>query len=281
MIEIKLKNPFLYLVLFIFFYLVVFFLYYKFYYIDQTLSELQSNVNIMNSHNNSTTQTEYMQTIDFLENEITKYREFVEKQQNFLIQLIGIFGAVLTGLFAFFKIEGAKDISNIIQEQYTNQVQNEIAHFIGGQDKTTYLIDCIEREKQAKNKKILFLFQNNESKNLMEVYSILKDQKYQVKERKIRGTIVDKEIHRWTNENDIIIYQVDESEFITPEFDPDETVTYARIATECNNKKVYSILYCENNTALKRSLYNSYFYISNANYGLTAMEHIFYLLYLV
>lgn len=248
---------------------------------NQALSELQSNVNIMNSHNNSTTQTEYMQTIDFLENEITKYREFVEKQQNFLIQLIGIFGAGLTGLFAFFEIKGAKDISNIIREQYTNQVQNEIAHFIGGQDKTTYLIDCIEREKQAKNKKILFLFQNNESKNLMEVYSILKDQKYQVKERKIRGTIVDKEIHRWTNENDIIIYQVDESEFITPEFDPDKTVTYARIATECNNKKVYSILYCENNTALKRSLYDSYFYISNANYGLTAMERIFYLLYFV
>lgn len=57
----------------------------EFYHIGRVLSELQRDVNTMNIHSDSTTQTEYIQTIDFLENEIAKYREFMEKQQEFLI----------------------------------------------------------------------------------------------------------------------------------------------------------------------------------------------------
>lgn len=278
------KDNLLFIILVIYFCLFIFLLIYfsyKFYHIGQELNELQQDVNTMNIHSSSIVQTEYTQAIDFLENEITKYREFVERQQDYLIRLIAVIGAGLTGLLAFFGIKGSKDISNIIRKQYAKQVEEEIVNLIGSQDKIEYLRNCVEKEEQAKNKKILFLFQHKENKNLMEIYRILKDQRYKAKKIKIHGKIEDKEICRWAEENDIIIYQVDESEFRTPEFEPDGNVAYARISKECNDKKVYGILYCEDNTALKRPLYDSYFYMNNANYGLTAMERIFNLLYFV
>lgn len=261
------------------FFIFTIFCFYKFYHIDQELNELQQDVNTMNIHNSSSVRTEYTQAIDFLENEITKYREFVERQQDFLIRLVGFIGAGITGLLAFFGIKGRKDISNIIREEYAKQVEEELGYFIGGQDKIVYLRNCTEKEQQAKNKKILFLFQHKEKENLMEVYRILEDQQYKVKKAKIHGKIDDREICRWVEENDIIIYQVDESEFKKDRIETDKNVAYARISRECNSKKVFGILYCENNKALDRLLYDSYFYINNANYGLTVMERIFNILY--
>lgn len=264
-------------------FLVVFIIFvfsFKVYDIEQNVKHLQQDINLMNLHSQSVTQSEYTQAIDFLENEIIKYREFVEKQQDYLILLIGLIGTALTGMFAFFEIRGRKDISNIIREQYTNQAQEEIAKFIGGQNKITYLISCIEKEEQAKNKKIIFLMQHKVNKNLVKVYKILKSQhQYQIKKKRISGMFTDRDINHWVDENDIIIYQVDELEFKRNGFVPDEQVAYARLSKECNNKKVYCILYCAKNNVLEPSLYNSYFYISNANYGLTVMERIFNLLY--
>lgn len=279
----KMKKGSSLLIIGVFFCLIFFvftiFCFYMFYHIDQELNELQQDVNTMNIHNSSSVQTEYTQAIDFLENEFTKYREFVEKQQNFLVKLVASIGAGITGLAAFFGIKGRKDISNIIREQYAKQVEEEIVNLIGDQDKVEYLRNCIEREEQAKRKKILFLFQHKENENLMKVYRILEDQRYKVKKVKIHGKIEDREIRHWVEENNIIIYQVGESEFKKEGVETDKNVTYARISRECDGKKVFGILYCEDNKALDRSLYDSCFYINNANYGLTAMERIFSILY--
>lgn len=247
----------------------------KFHHIERVLHEMQHDINIMNIHSDTTTQTEYSQTIDFMENEITKFREFMEKQQEFMVWLIGLVGIALTAVVTFFEIKGRKDISNLIQEQYTAQAQKAIGSFIGGQDKIKYLIDCIEKEELAKNKKILFVFHDSENINLKKVFGILEKQKYCVSKKKIRKPVQDAEISHWTEKYDIIIYQVGENEFGNANAD----VAYARISKACNNKKVYCILYSEQN--LNRSLYNSCFYVSNANYGLTVIERIFNLLYSV
>lgn len=277
----KKSYKFISFILPIFFCCAVIFCAYEFYHMEQEICELRKDVKIVNLHSDSTTQTEYAQTIDFMENEFAKYRGFIEKQQDFLIWLVGIIGAALTGLFTFFQIKGRKDIEHIIREQYTSQVQEEMGRFIGGQDQIIYLKNCIEKEERAKNKEILFVFQNTESESLMRVYELLEEQRYQVKKKKLRKPIIEREINRWTDENDIIVYQVDKSEFKSDDVKIDESVAYARLSKECDNKNVYSILYCENNTALERSLYKSSFYTSNANYGLTVIEQIFYLLYFV
>lgn len=251
---------------------------YMFYYINQMYQEFEKDIHTQNLHYQLESPTEYTQTIDFLENEIAKYREYVEKQQDYLIKMVSMIGVILTALFGFFEIRGRKDISNIIQEQYANQVEEEMSKFIGGPIKKEYLDKCIKKEESAKRKKILFLLQQKESNNLIEVYDILENQQYQVEKIKVNGKVKNREINSWVEEYNIIIYQVAEAEYRQQGFEPDESVTYARIAKRCNEDKVYGILYCEKNGGLKPELYNPYFYISAANYGLTLMERIVNLL---
>lgn len=241
--------------------------------VERVLCEMQRDIDTMNVHSNATTQTEYAQTVDFVENEFAKFREFVEKQQEFLIWLIGLVGVALTSTVAFFEIKGRKDISNIIREQYVDRTQEEIADFIGGEKKVKYLMDCIEKEEIAKSRKILFVLHKNENENLRKVYEILKKQKYLVKKDRIGDTVDEDKISCWVEKNDIIIYQVGEKEFTN------EIVFYPKISDMCNKKEVYCILYSEQN--INRSLYDSGFYVSNANYGLTVIERIVNLLYSV
>lgn len=251
---------------------------YMFYHIDQMYQEFEKNIHTQNLHYQPESQSEYTQTIDFLENEIAKYREFVEKQQDYLIKMVNLTGVILTALFAFFEIKGRKDISKIIQERYADQVETEMMDFIGGNHKKKYLDKCINKEEAAKRKRILFLLQQKESKNLIEVYDILENQQYQVEKVRVSEKVKDRQINSWVEEYDIIIYQVAETESSQQGPDSDKNVTYARIAEKCNEEKVYGIFYCEKNVRLDPKLYNSYFYISAANYGLTVMERIVNLL---
>lgn len=248
--------------------------FYMFYHINQMYQEFEKNIHTQNLHYQSESQSEYTQTIDFLENEIAKYREHVEKQQDYLIKMVSLIGVILTALFGFFEIKGRKDISKIIQEQYEDQVESEMMKFIGGNGKKKYLDKCIKKEESAKRKKILFLLQQKESESLIEVYDILENQQYQVEKVRVRERVKDRQIDSWVEEYDIIVYQVAETESSQQGSDSDKNVNYGRIAEKCNEEKVYGIFYCEKNVRLDPKLYHSYFYISAANYGLTVMERI-------
>lgn len=251
--------------------------------VKQDVAELKNDLGTISRHNNSSVQTEYTQAIDFLENEMVKYREFIEKQQDYLIWLVGLIGVGATGLIALFEIKGRKDISRIIRENYADQFEVEMDGFIGGKKRVAFLKNCVEKEEQAKQRKILFLFQDEENENLKAVYNILKnqDEKFQINRKIVSHKVLDKEIDNWTEENNILIYQVDKKEFKVGGVVPDKNIVYDRIAKKCNDKKVYCVLYCENNMALERALYDKYFYVNNANYGLTLMERLFNLLYFV
>ena len=101
-------------------------------------------------------QAEYLKTIEFLESETTKYRGFIQEQQNYLIWLFGVTATVFLTLMAFLGIESRKKISDIFQKQYAEMVDAEINDFIGGKGQKEYLMRCIKKERKAKKKKILF-----------------------------------------------------------------------------------------------------------------------------
>lgn len=273
------KGPLIWVIfIFIIWFLLALCWGYRVHHLEKEFYEIQQDVNTMNLHNQSATQSEYTQTIDFLENELAKYREFVEKQQEFLVWLVGLIGAGLTGLLALFEIKSRKDISNIIHEQYEKQVQEEITTFIGGQDKVNYLNSSIKKEEQAKKKKILFVLQRRkENERLEEAYEVLKDQQYDVTKERIVGQVKEETIEDWIQMYEIIIYQVDEREYKSVNSDP--KVNYARISEKCNSESVYGILYCEKNYELNFELLDSKFYISSANLGTTLMERVLNLLY--
>lgn len=243
---------------------------------EQSQSVMQSN-NGAGVYNQTTELIEYTHTLDFIENEVEKYREFAEKQQDFLLWIMGIIGTGLAVLFTFFEIKGRKDIEKIIREQYADRVQEEIVEVIGSEEKVRCLNSIIERERKAKKKKILFIMQQGEtSEELNDVYERLKNRNHCVHKEIIAGKLDDGEIEKWTEEYKILIYQVFQGDVKQREFSKDEN--YKRIEKQSNSSKTFGILYTTK-AMVDRDTDNVYVVV--ANYGLAVMERLFNLLYFV
>ena len=237
-----------------------------------------------------TDQTEYLKTIEFLEKETTKYRGFIQEQQNYLIWLFGVAAAVFLTLMAFLGIESRKKISDIFQKQYAEMVDDEINNFIGGKEQKEYLMRCIRKERDAKKKKILFLKQRESDPNLERIYEFLKDHEYNVQQKKIKNSMKKETIGKIIKGYNVVIYQVDESECErdkskgVPEQsqcgvnkETGEEKNYVKISNQCNEQRIYGIFYSVNRIDLTKC--NSCFYVSTANFGATLLDRINSILY--
>lgn len=240
-------------------------------------------------------QTEYMKAVEFLKNETEKYREFIQEQQEYLIWLLGVVGAAFLALMAFLGVENRKNISDMfqeqIQEQYVKLVKEEITKLIGvGREE--YLTRCIEREEQAKNKKILFLKQKKKDEDFEKIYDFLEKQEYCVREKVIKESVNENKINCLIEKYDVVIYQVGQSEYeqnnqvnrqaagiIGTETRANQEKNYEKIARQCNEKGVYGIFYCVGGKRIDLGKCNFPFYVSSVNFGATLLERINSVLY--
>ena len=126
--------------------------FYKMHGMSIDMDHLQKDMEYLSSQQQmsgrSISQTEYLKTIDFLETETAKYRAFVEKQQEFMVWLVGLIGAVFSGITVYLGIKSRKDIAATVKEEYSHQIEQAVAAFVGGQDKVRYLESCIKKEEQ-------------------------------------------------------------------------------------------------------------------------------------
>lgn len=239
-----------------------------------------------------TDQTEYMKAVEFLENETVKYREFIQEQQEYLIWFLGVVGAAFLALMAFLGFESRKNISDMFQEQYAKLVKDEITEFIGGVGREEYLIKCIEKEKRAKEKKILFLNQEKMDKDFEKIYDFLEEQEYCVRKKVIGESVEENKIGRLIKKYDVVIYQVGQSEYekdkqvnrraagsADTETGADEEKNYVKIARQCNEKGIYGIFYCVGGERINLGKCNFPFYVSSVNFGATLLERINSVLY--
>lgn len=253
-----------------------------------SLDHMKTNVNNMRSDmeylkqqkpsSSSIEQTEYLKAIEFMENETEKYRDFVQQQQQFIISLLGLIGTGLAAFITFWGLNSRKDISNIIHNEYKTQINNEIAQFIGGQDKVQYLAESIQKEETARSKKILFLLQQNPDESLKLICHSLRTQGYCADKRTVSGILTDTDIRSILNDCNLVIYQVSPSEFANAEC-PDSDLNFKKIAAECNNQNIFCVLYCTGR--IKTELCDLSFYVNTANYGSTALERIHNILYYI
>ena len=254
----------------------------QFYRMHQKYSELRQDISLMNFHAEPENQNEYTQTIDFLENEMTEFREYTENQQDFLLWLLGAFGVTATALMAYLGVQNRKDISGIIRDSYQSIIQNEMADLIGGREKIQYLESGIQKEEHAKNRKILFIIRGddeNRTGTLNQVYRMLEMQQYKVDKYFISsGKIIEKDqMKKWVKNYEILVYQPADAE--------DGSVAagkpaYQTISAYCKENHRFCLLYCENfKITLDSSQPN--FYASTVNYGLTLLERLYTLLYFV
>lgn len=240
----------------------------------------------------NTDQTEYMKAVEFLENETAKYREFIQEQQEYLIWLLGVVGAAFLALMAFLGFESRKNISDMFQEQYVKLVKDEITGFIGGVGREEYLIRCIEKEEQAKKKKILFLKQKKKDEDFEKIYDFLEKQEYCVEEEVIKECAEEKKINRLIKKYNVVIYQVGQSEYekdtrvnrqaagiTNTEMGVNEEKNYEKIARKCNENGIYGIFYCVGGKRINLEKCNFPFYVSSVNFGATLLERINSVLY--
>lgn len=83
------------------------------------MTEIENEICILNNKNQaagSIEQTEYMKAIEYLETETTKYRGFVEKQQDYLVWLIGLVGTGFLAFLGFWGIENRKKYLNYLRK---------------------------------------------------------------------------------------------------------------------------------------------------------------------
>lgn len=229
------------------------------------------------SESDSIEQSEYLKTIEFLKSESTEFRDFVERQQDYLLWLIGVIGLGAGAIITFFGIKTKKDISEIVHTECREQMNDVITQFVGGNKKVRYLKECIEKEKMAKNKKIKFIFQEARDSNLERIYIFLCEQGYEAEKSVITSDISEERISQIVNGCDMVIYQVSEEE--CNETDRDK-VNYAKISRICNDKKIFGILYCTGPKRTKPDFCDFSFYVNVANFGSTVLERIYNILYI-
>ena len=254
----------------------------QFYRMNQKYSELRQDISLMNFHAEPENQNEYTQTIDFLENEMTKFREYTENQQDFLLWLLGAFGVTATALMAYLGVQNRKDISGIIRDSYQSIIQNEMADLIGGREKIQYLESGIQKEEHAKNRKILFIIRGddeNRTGTLNQVYRMLEMQQYKVNKCFISsGKVIEEgRIQRWAKNYGILVYQPADAEDGSAAAGKP---AYQTISAYCKENRRFCLFYCENFKIILDSSQPN-FYASTVNYGLTLLERLYTLLYFV
>lgn len=177
-------------------------------------------------------------TLDFIENEVSRYREFIEKQQQFLIWLVGIVATGALSLLGFLGFKSKSDIESIIEEEYRTKIDEKVSEitakeinekcpeiatksfdtYIGGSDKTKYLKVNIEREEKAKNKTIHFLRSDKKLPPQAEIVSDkLESLEYNINVEDInlehdKVNEIIKKINNLDAENDLIVLIVDDLE---------------------------------------------------------------------
>lgn len=134
-------------------------------------------------------------------------------QQQFIILLLGLIGTGLIALTTFFGLNSKKEISKIINNEYKDQVNNEIEDIIGGHNKIQYLEKSIQKEEVARSKKILFLLQEESDKSLKRICSSLRTQGYSADERTISTILSNGDIRSILDGYNLVIYEVSSLEF--------------------------------------------------------------------
>lgn len=157
-------------------------------------------------------------TIDFLQSEMQRHREFIENQEDRLIWLVATIGGVGILLIAFVGLANRREIKETIRENYMSVIESEINNMIDGEDNKTYLQNAVSQERMAKSKKILFLYWDDQEmaasdsrKTLQFVESELEEADFKTDSKTFNKNFNQQDFERLIRKSDIIIYEVNQT----------------------------------------------------------------------
>ena len=101
--------------------------------------------------------------IEFLKEQIKSHQEFIERERDFLVWMLGVIFAVGGISIGFVGMKSKKDIEQLVNNTYKGNIDDQItsllADAVGGNKNLQYLKASVKQESRAQSKKICFIRQ--------------------------------------------------------------------------------------------------------------------------
>lgn len=279
---------------------------------NSKVKELEHQISQITTQQQADMDSPTEQTVAFLESELQRHREFIQDQEAHLIWLVSAVGALAIFLLSITGLSNRRDIKNTIEENYLDQIDEQLYVMIDGEENKQYLKNAVEQEKMARQKKILFFYWNeipdneNSRKVLNYVENELKLLKFHVDSKIIFPSYRMQDFQLIIQDYDVIVYEIDkEEDFAIQEGEeipakyfvdknnnhnnkqvppkeewiyPKNFKTYKYFCEACEKSEKYGILYYPKNN-LKGFYTLPRFYTAMANMRLTLKQLLFSILY--
>lgn len=122
------------------------------------VKELEHQISQITTQQQADMDSPTEQTVAFLESEIQRHREFIQDQENHLIRLVAVIGTLGIFILSIVGISNRNEIRKTIAENYEHIIDEELCKVLGGKKNQLNLENVVKQERQAKQKKILFLY---------------------------------------------------------------------------------------------------------------------------
>jgi hypothetical protein len=227
--------------------------------------------------------------LEFLKEEIKGHQEFIERERQFLVWMLGVIliGAGLVIAFFSFKTKKSieKSISRKYEEEYEREFKRQLSKELHNDETLTYLQKAIGLEANAFSKRVLFIKQPK-SEALDPQIALFKDF---LPEKHVLSLEFDhsklNRLDKYEN-YDIIVYEVDAAAEGEKEGDDTESDTkrveralpYRRIDDYCSTHKKQCVLLCSGriNTSILDVNHTT-----TVNFGSKLRETLYLLLYIL
>jgi hypothetical protein len=197
-------------------------------------------------------QAETDRTIEFLQGEMSKHREFIESERSFLVWMLGVIISIGGIILGFFGFKTKKDVEGMVKTRYNDTinliVQDRVDALIDGQKNKRYLDKSLKAEKHAASKSICFIEQKGSGAfdKVLPVFKKFFGEDSSVQNKVVKATdellTSDNNLSTLVNAYDIIIFEVPKSEDGKDEKNPD--FLYRKLDAACSNTNTQCILYC-------------------------------------
>ena len=205
--------------------------------------------------------------IAFLEGQIKSHQEFIEREREFLVWMLGVIFAVGGACIGFVGFKSSKEIKEIIEQKYKDdigtkfekisndlddRVEERLARAVGGNENLQYLKTAVKKEKDARSKNIYFIKQKD-SEKLDEVISWIEKFYGENTNGKITSAHASPNLFNSLKEDkkyleyDIFIYEVSFDEFISEDGNTskrDENLNYKVLSDFCKDENKQCVLAC-------------------------------------
>ncbi|MDR1134676.1 MAG: hypothetical protein LBL49_00630 [Clostridiales Family XIII bacterium] len=152
--------------------------------------------------------------LEFLKEQIESHQDFIERERETLIWMLGVIVAIAGIILTFIGIKSKQDVEKIIDEHYKNEINKQFTKLLDGEENVKYLKKKVLDEKAARQESVLFILQKeNALEAVIQKYKKFLDSGNIGKElvsvrRQSDGSIIgESRMSKILNDYDFVVYE--------------------------------------------------------------------------